>query len=295
MNLQDLKYFKYLAESLSFTATAEHFYVSQPSISTALKRLETEFETTLVDRRKTLKKVQLTAAGKLLYKQTTEALEILKSTKQKIQDIQQETVYYGFLPTIGGYFLPQIMPHIKQYTNSLQLIEEESSDIMLNLVQDEKVPLAIIGHETPQITIKAITQIPILEKNMALWVAPDHPLAGKELVTAQDVRDEVFISLSEGYTHHRIFKDWADCNQIKEPNIVYANEIKTVHSVAESTQIIGFMSDIIVDEHSELVKVSLNEAPPFYISLIMNTDAEHSLVQQKFNDEVIEIVTNELT
>jgi len=295
MNLQDLKYFKYLAESLSFTATAEHFYVSQPSISTALKRLESEFETTLVDRRKTLKRIQLTAAGQLLYEQATEALGILQSTKQKIQDIQHETVYYGFLPTIGGHFLPQIMPHIKQYTNSLQLIEEESSDIMLDLVQEKKVPLAIIGHDSPQIASNTITQIPILEKSMALWVAPDHPLAGKEHISAKDINSEVFISLSEGYTHHRIFERWAEHNQIKDPNIVYANEIRTVHSVAESTQIIGFMSDIIVDEHSELVKVSLREAPPFYISLIMNTDADHSLVQQEFNEAVVNVVTNNLT
>jgi len=295
VNLQDLKYFKKLSETLSFTATADYFYVSQPSISTALKRLETEFNAILVDRRKTLKKIQLTSAGELLYAQASDIFEILEATKQKIQDVQHETVYYGFLPTIGGHFLPQIMPHLKKYTQSLQLVEEESSDIMLDLVEKGEVPLAIIGHEAPQIAGTAITQIPILEKEMGLWVKPNPPLAGEEQVTIEDVNDEVFISLSEGYTHHRIFEQWAKQNNIKEPNIVYAKEIRTVHSVAESTQIIGFMSDIIVDEHSELVKVSLKDAPPFYISLIMNTEREHSLVQQEFNEDLLDVVTTKLT
>ena len=89
MNLQDLIYFQYLSESLSFTATAEHFYVSQPSISTALKRLETEFDVTLIDRRKTLKQIQLTPSGKILYEKTTEVLGLLDAAKQTIQDFRK--------------------------------------------------------------------------------------------------------------------------------------------------------------------------------------------------------------
>ena len=120
MNLQDLIYFKHLAESLSFTDTAEHFYMSQPSISTAVKRLESELETTLVDRRKNLKQIKITAAGKILYTNATEVLEILNSTKQQIYDLEEENVYYGFLPTIGGFFLPQIMPKLQNFTQKMQ-------------------------------------------------------------------------------------------------------------------------------------------------------------------------------
>src|SRR5699024_4407242 len=109
MNLQDLIYFHYLAESLSFTDTAAHFFVSQPSISTAIKRLETAFNASLIDRRKTLKKMELTPAGKILYKNTAEILEKLDQTRQKIEDIELGSVYFGFLPTIGGYFLPEIL------------------------------------------------------------------------------------------------------------------------------------------------------------------------------------------
>lgn len=290
MNLQDLIYFKHLSESLSFTTTAEHFYVSQPSISTALKRLEAEFNTILVDRRKTLKQIQLTPAGELLYEKTKKVLDILETAQRDIQDLKQETVYYGFLPTIGGHFLPKILSKLNRFTKSLKLIEEESSDLMLEHVKQEKVSIAIIGHEIPAISHPHLKQFQILDEEMALWVAPDHPLTAKESVETKDLKDEIFISLTEGYTHQRIFEKWAHNNKIAEPNIVYAKEIRTVHSIAASTQMVAFMSDIIVDENSDLVKVSLKEAPKFYISLILNTEMETSLSQQEFNEGVVAAV-----
>ena len=290
MNLQDLIYFHYLAESLSFTDTATHFFVSQPSISTAVKRLETEFNTSLIDRRKTLKKMELTPAGKILYKNTDEILKRLDKTRQQIEDIELGYVYYGFLPTIVGYFLPEILPKLAQYSKDLKLVEEESSDIMLNMILNEEVPIAILGHEEPYIRQKKIKQILLMEEEMALWVSQNHPLAKKKAVGPTEIQNEVFISLSEGYTHHRIFEKWATHHGIVEPNIVYAKEIKTVKSIATSTHMVGFMSDILMSEDTDLVKVHLKGAPKFYISLVLNTEAENSYIQQKFNQAFIEVV-----
>ncbi|SHF16834.1 DNA-binding transcriptional regulator, LysR family [Atopostipes suicloacalis DSM 15692] len=290
MNLQDLIYFHYLAESLSFTDTAAHFFVSQPSISTAIKRLETAFNASLIDRRKTLKKMELTPAGKILYKNTDEILEKLDKTRQQIEDIELGSVYFGFLPTIGGYFLPEILPKMTQFSKALKLVEEESSDIMLNLILTEEVPIAILGHEESYIRQNKIKQILLMEEEMALWVSKNHPLAKKNAVSPSEVQNEVFISLSEEYTHHRIFDKWATAHGIVEPNIVYAKEIKTVKSIAASTQMVGFMSNILMSEDTDLVKVRLEGAPKFYISLVLNTEADNSYIQQQFNEAFIEIV-----
>lgn len=292
MNLQDLIYFKHLSEHLSFTETAEHFFVSQPSISTALKRLETELDTVLIDRRKTLKKIKLTAAGQILYDNTTEVLSILEQTKQKIHSLQDETVYFGFLPTIGGSLMPQILPNLKEFTKSMRFKEEESSDVMLQLVKKGEVSIAIIGHDSRDINDPNILQIPVLVQDMALWVAPSHPFANKTVVTEEDFKNDVFISLSEGYTHHRIFEKWTQGKKIYGPNVVFANEIKTVLSIAASTHMVAFMSNIVVDDMHDLVRVSIQNPPKFYVSLILNKNTEQTLFQQKFNDEMVKIVTD---
>ncbi len=292
LNLQDLIYFKYLAECLSFTETAEHFFVSQPSISTALKRLETELDTTLIDRRKTLSKIKVTVAGQILYDNVTKIMAILETTEKQIHGLKDETVFFGFLPTIGGSLMPQILPNMKSSPQSMRFVEDESSDVMLNMVKSGEIPIAIIGHDTPDLSSHNVLQIPIKVEEMSLWVAPSHPLAGRKNVKADELESEVFISLSEGYTHHRIFEEWTKDKKIFTPNIVFANEIKTVLSIAASTHMVAFMSQIIVDDMHDLVEVTLRNPPAFYVSLILNNEIEHTFFQEQFNDEIVHIVQN---
>ena len=86
MNLQDLVYFNQLAETLNFTATSEHFYVSQPSISMALQRLEKELETVLIDRKRLHKQLRLTETGEILVKHSTHILQTVEQVKEEIHD-----------------------------------------------------------------------------------------------------------------------------------------------------------------------------------------------------------------
>lgn len=290
MNLQDLLYFHHLAESLSFTETAKHFFVSQPSISMAMQRLEKEFDTTLIDRRKNLKGLALTPAGEILYKKVKNIVLNLKEARQEMKDIELGSVYFGLLPTIGSFFLPQILPRVSKYSKALNFIEEESSDLMYELVLQERVPIALVGHAEKDLTEKSIQQYFIREDEFSLWVSKNHPLASKEEISLTELREEVFISLAEGYTHNRIFEKWTEEHAIQEPNIVYANEIKTIKSVISSTEMVGFMSSILVDEgDSQLVKISLPNAPKFYVSLVENKEMKHSFIQQQFNEKIIEI------
>lgn len=295
MNIQDLTYFKHLSESLSFTATAEHFFVSQPSISMALKRLEEELDAKLIDRRKSLRRIKLTSAGDILYKSASEVLNILETTKQTINDARSETIYLGYLPTIGSRFLPVYLTEIGDNAKLLRLVEEESSDVMYKMVQQEKVPLAIVGHDSECLEDSHIDQIPITAHDVSLWVSPSHPFASRESVSIEDVRESVFISLSEGYSHQRIFDKWATENKIAENSIIYAKEIKTLQTIAQSTDFIAFMSEILVSRETPLIKVRLENAPKFYISLIINNHRENSLAQQDFNEKVITLTRNILT
>lgn len=290
MNLQDLVYFKRLAETLNFTATAEHFYVSQPSISMTLKRLEKELDTVLIDRKRLHKNLRLTETGEILLKYSTHILQSVAQVKEEIHDLKNQVVYFGFLPTIGGHFMAQLMPHLKKFSSSMKFIEEESSDVMLDLVRKGQVPLAIIGSDRPIFSAENLLQIPLKKEKMALWVSPDNPLAKKDSVTAVEIQDELFISLAQGYTHQRIFEEWTKDNQFEQPETLYTKEIQTALSIASSTNMIAFMSDILVEDRPRLVRVPIENAPQFYISLIVNKDHNNTTYFQKeFNEVMIEL------
>ncbi|MER2294982.1 MAG: LysR family transcriptional regulator [Desemzia incerta] len=291
MNLQDLVYFNHLAKTLSFTATAQHFYVSQPSISMALKRLEKELDTVLIDRKRIHKNLHLTETGEILLKHSTQILTTIDTISEEIHDLKNEVVYFGFLPTIGGRFMTQFMPRLGKFSSSMKLIEEESSDVMYDLVQKGQVPLAIIGSDVASFEDSNILQIPLKQEEMALWVSPDNPLAQKTVVTAADIQNELFVSLTQGYTHERIFEEWTKSNNIEQPQTLYTKEIQTALSIASSTNMLAFMSDILVKDRPGLVRVPIENAPKFYISLIVNKNLSNTTYFQKeFNEKMIELV-----
>ena len=291
MNLQDLVYFNHLATTLSFTATAKHFYVSQPSISMALKRLEKELDTVLIDRKRVHKNLTLTETGEILLKHSTQILTTIDTIAEEIHDLKNEVVYFGFLPTIGGRFMTQFMSRLGKFSSSMKLIEEESSDVMYDLVQKGQVPLAIIGSDVASFEDSNILQIPLKQEEMALWVSPDNPLAQKTVVTAADIQNELFVSLTQGYTHERIFEEWTKSNHIEQPQTLYTKEIQTALSIASSTNMLAFMSDILVKDRPGLVRVPIENAPKFYISLIVNKNLNNATYFQKeFNDRMVELV-----
>lgn len=290
MNIRDLKYFIHLAETLSFTKTAEAFYVSQPSISIALKRLEENFETTLIQRNRAVQNVQLTESGEILYRSAQEILQILDRTKQEIINSQAETVSFGFLPTIGGYYLPKILPDLADYSMLLNFIEEESSEVMFEMIRNNQVSLAILSSAKKYFDEKWLTQVPMEEHNFAIYVSPAHEFAQRESISPEELAELDFITLGNGYTHNTIFNEWVEEHDLNLKNVRYSNEIQTINSMIESGIYAGFMTDIIIRNQNNLVRIPVEDAPTVYTSLIINNNTPVTAVQGAFNKEVLKLI-----
>lgn len=290
MKLQDLFYYRTLAETRSFTQTAEAFYISQPSISIALKRLETEFGTSLISRDRSSKSVELTEAGELLFEKSVEITDLIEQTKKEMHSLGSQTVTLGFLPTIGGHFLPQIMPQLGEYLSDLKFVEEESSDAMYELVKKGEVSAAIVGSERQTLNDSHLIQLPIAQKQLHLWVSPSHPLAGFKRISSRMLKETHFVTLAKGYTHQRIFEQWAKDHQIEDSYIHYSNEIQTANSMIASGMSAGLMIDLLVRDRSDIVKLELTDAPEFYVSLLINKQAKQSNRQEQFNRKLAETV-----
>lgn len=290
MKHQDLYYFRTLAETRSFTQTAEAFYISQPSISIALKRLETEFGLSLINRDRSSKSVELTEAGEIFFERCIEITDLLDQTKKDMDSLGSKVVTLGFLPTIGGHFLPQIMPQLSEYLADLKFFEEESSDVMYELVQKGEVTVAIVGSDKKTMEDSNLIQVPIAQKKLYLWVSPNHPLAGYKRINSRMLKETQFVTLAKGYTHQRIFEKWAKQHQINDSHIHYTNEIQTANSMIASGMTAGLMIDSLVRDRTDIVKLELADAPEFYVSVLVNPTAIQSDRQRTFNNLLIETV-----
>ena len=150
MNLRDMEYFYYLCQNKNFTKTAEMLFVSQPSISMALNRIEKELGAKLVIRDHSKAQLSLTEAGEIFEKRVYNVFHEIHEAKLEISRISGAKIKLGVPPMIGGYFFPSFMKELDAngLTEHIELVEKGSA-AMKKLLADGQVDIALIGSTTP--------------------------------------------------------------------------------------------------------------------------------------------------
>ncbi|TAL64119.1 MAG: LysR family transcriptional regulator, partial [Legionella sp.] len=147
MNLRDLQYFVVLAELKHFGETAKRCFVSQPTLSMQIKKLEETLGVALFER--TNKQVLLTDQGKALLSRAKMILglvdEIKEIAKQSGDPFAGE-LRLGVIPTVAPYLLPLLMPFInKKYPNLKVWLVEEQTQNLLTMLEDGDLDAAIMA------------------------------------------------------------------------------------------------------------------------------------------------------
>ncbi|MGQ4808150.1 Hydrogen peroxide-inducible genes activator [Candidatus Entotheonellaceae bacterium PAL068K] len=133
MTLQELRYVVTLAETRHFGRAAQACYVSQPTLSTQIKKLEAELGVRLFER--TNKRVMATPMGQTLISQARVILEEVDRLRQMAQqgrDPMTGPLRLGVIPTLGPYLLPHVVPQMRATYPQLRLyVREEITERLL--------------------------------------------------------------------------------------------------------------------------------------------------------------------
>jgi LysR family transcriptional regulator, hydrogen peroxide-inducible genes activator len=198
VNLRDLRYLVALAEHRHFGRAAEACFVSQPTLSTQIRKLEEELGVTLVERAP--RKVMLTPAGHDIAERARRIVadvEQMKEAARRSQDPEAGTVRLGIFPTLGPYLLPHVVPRIRARFPRLELllVEEKSPEILARLRSGrlDAALLALPVHDD-QLHAEFLFEEPFL-----LAVSKGHVLASRGSLHLRDLRDERLLLLEDGH------------------------------------------------------------------------------------------------
>lgn len=205
MELRDLKSFIEVAAHKSFTKAAAHSYLTQPSLSKAVKKLEEELHVELFDR--STRNLRLTDAGRIVYHQGHKALAALAELDillDELKDIAVGKIKMGIPPLIGTLFFSTIARTFnKKYPKvTLELVELGAKRIC-QLVEDGEIDLGIIVLPASETKFDVY---PFIQDEFVLYVHEDHKLAQKSSVTLRELKDEKFIIFSEDFALHDYIK-----------------------------------------------------------------------------------------
>lgn len=198
MNLRDLRYLVALAEHRHFGRAAEACFVSQPTLSTQIRKLEEELEVALVERAP--RKVMLTPAGREIAERARRVLaevEQLKETARRSRDPEAGTVRLGLFPTLGPYLLPHVVPRLRQRFPRLELLlVEEKTEEILHRLRDGRLDAGLLALPLHEDSLHAE---PLFDEPFVLAVPEGHPFARRRTLAMSELAGEDLLLLEEGH------------------------------------------------------------------------------------------------
>ncbi|MES2672507.1 MAG: LysR substrate-binding domain-containing protein [Pseudomonadota bacterium] len=198
MNLRDLKYLVSLADHKHFGRAAAACFISQPTLSTQIKKLEDELGVALVERAP--RRVMLTPAGRDAAERARRIVadvEEMKEAARRSQNPEAGTVRLGIFPTLGPYLLPHVVPRIRERFPQLELLLiEEKTEVILRQLREGRLDAGVLAlplHDD-QLHLEFLFEEPFM-----LAVPGSHPLANAGSLTMQDLAHESLLLLEDGH------------------------------------------------------------------------------------------------
>ena len=199
MNIRDLQYLVAVYELNSFSKAAERCFVSQPTLSGQLKKMETGLGAKLIER--STRKVLFTRLGEKIVAQARDVL----SSVDKIQDLARQSedpmsgdIHLGLIPTIGPFLLPKIMPEISKTFPKMKLyLYELQTDVLIDKLLHgslDAIVLAKMDWDHP------IEEIPLYSENLRFAINSADPLASeKEPISLSVLDGRSVLMLEDGH------------------------------------------------------------------------------------------------
>lgn len=198
MTITQLKYVLAVAEQQNFTKAAEKTFVTQPTLSMQIQKLEEELEILIFDRSK--KPIELTTVGKKIVEQ---ARKIVNESERMQDVVDQEkgfiggTFKLGIIPTVMPTLLPMFLKTFATRYPKVQLkIEELNTDEIITKINDGYLDAAIAA--TP-LKNEKIKERPIYYEPFVGYIPKNHRLATKESIETNDLDIEDVLLLEDGH------------------------------------------------------------------------------------------------
>lgn len=233
MNLRDLRYLIALAEHQHYGEAAKACFVSQPTLSTQIKKLEDFLGVKLLER--TNKRVRLTRVGEEAVKIARKIISDADSLKHLAEahiDPLKGDFYLGAFPTLAAYYFALIVPEIKAQLPNLKLfLVEEKTDVLLQQLAEGKIDAAFIALPIPDSSLEYKT---IFKDEFMLAVPETHKLKKRHKIKTKDLQQLDLLLLEEGHCLRQQALDVCELSGGKEHQTFRATSLETLRQMVAS-------------------------------------------------------------
>ena len=198
MTLTELKYIVAVARERHFGKAAEACFVSQPTLSVAVKKLEEELELKLFER--STNEVTVTPLGEEVVRQAQSVLEQaanIREIAKRGKDPLAGALRLGVIYTIAPYLLPELVKNVIGKTPQMPLMLQENFTVkLLEMLRTGEIDCAILAEPFPD---AGLALAPLYDEPFVAAIPRTHPLAKFKTLSAEQLKAETMLLLGTGH------------------------------------------------------------------------------------------------
>ena len=230
LKLKDLRYLVAVADTRHFGRAAERSFVSQPTLSAQLKKLEEYLGVQLIERAP--KRVSLTAAGEQIVERARRILEageeIVELAKGH-RDPLAGRLKLALLPTIGPYLLPNVAAKLRKSLPRLELmLYEYQTDVMLEKLHAGEIDVGILAFPVP---MDGLDSFELYKEPFMVALPANHRLASRASIRVEDLNHETLLLLEDGHCLRDQALDICSSADVHEKQDFRATSLETLRQM----------------------------------------------------------------
>lgn len=269
MKLTQLEYFCQVYRLGSVSRAAEALNMTQPSISAAIRELETEFGMTLFAREG--RGIRPTGQGDIFYEHAQSLLTHAGSFSRTMAGLsRQEEIRLGVPPMIGSLVLPTLYGEYQASRQGCALkIVEGGRGTLMEMLENHRIDLALLPHDgrLSRFETEAIGTMETM-----CCVSGVHPLRKRRSLSVQDLAQEPLVLFSDSFFQtEQILERFRSAGL--EPNVLLqSNQLSTISQMVARNIAVGFVFNSVAEGIPDVVPIPLSPKMNFHVSLAWNPD-----------------------
>ena len=288
MTLQQLEYIVALDTHRHFVTAAEHCYVTQPTLTLQIKKLENEMGTIIFDRTK--QPIIPTAAGELII---SKARQILREANQLKDIVNQQkdslsgTFRIGVIPTIAAYLVPRFLNHFVENNPKTKLIirEVESNQIIHELNNDT----LDIGLMATPLEENNLREVPLYNEPFLLYTSTLHPYYHKADMSPSEISAKGLWLLTEGHCLRNQVLNICNEKNAKSTHFTYeSGSIETLKNLVKHNMGYTLVPELSVidDLDDQRIKRFIAPEPVREISLVVHNSFNKEAIIERLGESI---------
>ncbi len=246
MNLRDLRYLVALADERHFGRAAERCYVSQPTLSAQVRKLEEYLGVPLVERQP--RRVTLTEAGEKIVERARRLLleaDAIVELAKTDRDPLSGALKLALIPTVGPYLLPHVARRLKRDLPRLKLmLYEYQTAPLLERLRAGEIDMGILALPVP---LDGLEAEPLYDEPFTLAVPAGHRLADQERVRVEDLKGEALLLLEDGHCLRDQALEVCSRVRVQEEQDYRATSLETLRQMVAAGHGVTLLPQLAVD------------------------------------------------